>query len=76
MEATLSLLNHVPPPPSSTAIQDIVGHKLAARLRKGSTDRVINSEVAHLVVEHSNVAGVGDCLFGSELSQTFRYIEN
>jgi hypothetical protein len=36
----------------------------------------VAADIAKIVTTNVNVIGVGDCLFGSELSQTFRYIEN
>jgi hypothetical protein len=35
----------------------------------------VGEQVAEKVVCRIDVAGVGDCLFGTEYSQTFRYIE-
>jgi len=40
-----------------------------------STGEFITSEVAASVLADRRVVGVGDSLFGSELSQTFRYVE-
>jgi len=37
--------------------------------------RPISNDVARIVTECSDIAGVADCLFGPELSQTFRYAE-
>jgi hypothetical protein len=34
----------------------------------------VHGDVARLVIERGDIAGVGDCLFDSEPSQTFRYI--
>jgi hypothetical protein len=51
-------------------------HRPSSILWTLSTGEVISAEVARLVTESGNIVGVGDCLFGPELSQTFRYIEN
>jgi hypothetical protein len=39
-----------------------------------STGRRVNAEVTRLVTERGEIVGVGDCLFGPELSQTWRFI--
>jgi hypothetical protein len=39
-----------------------------------STGEFVLHETAIAVLRDSHVEGVGDCLFGAELSQTFRYI--
>ena len=36
----------------------------------------ISAEVAHVVILEPNVIGVGDGLFGPELSQTFRWCDS
>jgi hypothetical protein len=36
----------------------------------------VNASVANLVINRTDIVGVGDSLFGAELSQTFRHIEN
>jgi hypothetical protein len=35
----------------------------------------VAADIAKIVTTNVNLIGVNDCLFGSELSQTFRYIE-
>jgi hypothetical protein len=40
-----------------------------------SNDWSVGTPVAERVIQHPDIAGVGDCLFGTEYSQTFRYIE-
>jgi hypothetical protein len=35
----------------------------------------VRPEVARLVIQNPNVAGVGDALFANLMSQTFRYVE-
>ena len=35
---------------------------------------MITTEVAHLITQRTDIAGVGDCLFDVELSQTWRFI--
>jgi hypothetical protein len=32
--------------------------------------------IAHLVIRHPDVAGVGDCLFGFTPAQTYRFVNN
>ena len=39
-----------------------------------STGVEVHEDVARLVIGRGNIAGVGDCLFGPELSQTWRFI--
>ena len=35
----------------------------------------VSANVANLVINRTDIVGVGDSLFGAELSQTFRHIE-
>jgi|SRR5215831_2174552 len=36
----------------------------------------VSDEIARAVISRGDVAGVGDSLFGRDLSQTWRYIDN
>ena len=40
-----------------------------------SNGMAVSGEVAHAVISRSDVVGVGDSLFGRELSQTWRWVE-
>jgi len=40
-----------------------------------STGFAVSEHVAHLVIKRADIVGVGDCLFGPELSQTWRFID-
>jgi hypothetical protein len=35
----------------------------------------VDDEIARLVIQHPDIAGAGDSLFGDGLSQTWRYVE-
>jgi hypothetical protein len=50
-------------------------HQPSSTLWCLSTGQPVTTEIARLVIEHSEIVAVGDCLFGPELSQTFRYID-
>ena len=41
-----------------------------------STGIAVHGDVARLVTQHAEIVGVGDSLFGPNLSQTFRYVGN
>jgi hypothetical protein len=41
-----------------------------------SNGRYVNDTVAQIVIANQRVVGVGDTLFASTLSQTWRYIEH
>jgi hypothetical protein len=40
-----------------------------------SIGRSVADEIAQVVITRGDVAGVGDSLFGAELSQTWRWVE-
>jgi hypothetical protein len=40
-----------------------------------STGEAVTADAARLVIERSEIADVGDCLFGFEFSQTWRFID-
>jgi hypothetical protein len=50
-------------------------HETGSKWRT-STGRYVNGAVARVVITDKRVAACGDALFGGEMSQTWRYIEN
>ena len=51
-------------------------HRSSSTLWTLSTGFDVSEHVAHLITKRADIAGAGDGLFGAELSQTFRHIEN